>query len=217
MSTDFRRTKAHQRYTVDGQAVPGVTTILSVVAKPALIAWAWREGSEGRDYKETSRIAADIGTLAHSIIADNLRGTSTTDTSTFTPEQAAFAAFAVEKFEDWRKGKTLRAELIEMPLVSSKYGYGGTIDFYGKVGRSMELLDFKTGSGIYPEMLAQVAAYRQLLLEAGYKVKRARILRIGRNPIEGWEERTVDDFTPYWRYFTAALEMYRAQQAIGGK
>lgn len=216
--TAFKRTAAHIRYKSEaGLIVPGVTTILAVVAKPALTHWAWKLGTEGQDYKAVAQQAADIGTLAHALIANLLGGRDVVDLTTFTEEQRTFADYAVQKFNDWRKGKTVRPEFIEQPLVSERYRYGGTVDFYGKVSRSMELLDFKTGSAIYPEMLAQLAAYRQLLIEHGYKVKRARILRIGRNPAEGWEERTVDDLTPYWRYFTAALELYCAQQAIGGK
>ena len=58
--------KAHQRYkTKDGVIVPGVTTILSILAKPALIYWSWNLGMQGIDYRKVSDKAKDIGTLTH--------------------------------------------------------------------------------------------------------------------------------------------------------
>src|SRR5439155_21898181 len=49
--TDFGdKVKAHVRYyTSKGEQVPGVTTILSVLNKPALVSWANRMGLQGID------------------------------------------------------------------------------------------------------------------------------------------------------------------------
>jgi len=213
---NLKRAKAHTIYRVDGKRVPGVTTVLGVLAKPALIHWAWDLGTKGLDYRAVRDGSADVGTLAHGLIADELRGTLDTPLDTFTDEQKAFAGHCIRSWIAWKADHNLKPELIETPLVSAKYGYGGTIDIYGKLGRSKELIDLKTGNAIYPEMLAQLAAYRQLLIEHGYTVKKARILRIGRNPSEGWEERTVDDLGPYWDLFSGALAVYKAQQTIRG-
>lgn len=211
---DLKRAKAHQRYRVNGSPVPGVTTVLGVIAKPALINWAWEQGMLGNDFRKVRDTSAEIGTLAHSLIADELRGVTETPMDTFTTEQVVFAEHCLTAWRSWREGKVLHPALIEEQMVSERYRYGGTIDIYGRLGRANELIDLKTGGGIYDEYLAQLAAYRQLLIENGHTVKRARILRIGRTANEGWEERVITDFEPYWELFAGALAVYNAQQKI---
>ena len=51
--------------TQDGEKVPSVTTVLNVLAKPALIYWAWDLGIKGIDYRKYRDDKADIGTLVH--------------------------------------------------------------------------------------------------------------------------------------------------------
>ena len=46
--------------TQDGVRVPSVTTVISRFKEAgALMYWAWNEGKEGRDYRETRDAAAD--------------------------------------------------------------------------------------------------------------------------------------------------------------
>ena len=46
-------TKAHVRYrTKSGIMVPGTTTVLNLLAKPALVYWAWNLGMQGEDYRK---------------------------------------------------------------------------------------------------------------------------------------------------------------------
>ncbi|MBA7569795.1 hypothetical protein ES708_11536 [subsurface metagenome] len=60
---------AHIIYrTRSGQSVPGVTTILSVLNKPALVPWANRMGLQGIDVAKYVDDKAAIGTLAHYLI-----------------------------------------------------------------------------------------------------------------------------------------------------
>ena len=51
----------------DGTKVSGVTTILKNCgwSADALIGWAYNQGRDGKDRFETSKDAADIGTLVH--------------------------------------------------------------------------------------------------------------------------------------------------------
>jgi hypothetical protein len=70
------------------------------------------------------------------------------------------------------------------------------------------LIDHKTGKGIYDEMFYQLAAYRQLLSEAGHQVTSCRILRIGRDATEGFEERVMTDLTRQWKVFEHCLGIY---------
>jgi len=69
------KTKAHQVYkTSDGRIVPGVTTVLQVLAKPALIYWAWDLGMQNIDYRKYRDKMADIGTIAHLMVLEYFKG-----------------------------------------------------------------------------------------------------------------------------------------------
>jgi hypothetical protein len=98
-------------------------------------------------------------------------------------------------------------------LFSEKYGYGGTIDFYGLIDRLWTLKDYKTAKAIWPEHLYQVAAYRQLLEENGHKVEAVGILQIGRDETEGFSERVITDTSREWQIFEHCLCLYNLKAA----
>jgi len=52
-----------------GKRIPGVTTVISNLgwSKGGLMHWAWEQGINGIDYKETRDKAADTGTIAHAM------------------------------------------------------------------------------------------------------------------------------------------------------
>jgi len=209
-----KRSRAHTTYTLqDGAVVPGVTTILGVLNKPALVKWANNLGLIGIDSSKYVDEKAAIGTLAHQMIADYLRGKET-DTSEYSKVQIDQAENATLSFFEWEKTHHVEPILIEEPMVSEQYKFGGTIDCLGKINGSLCLLDFKTSSGVFPEMMVQVVAYRQLLTEHGHKVDQTTILRIGRTPDEGFEERLVNDVERRWQIFQHCLEIYRLQKEV---
>jgi hypothetical protein len=139
------------------------------------------------------------------------------------PDLSQYGKFEIDKAEnslisyfEWEKSREIYPIENELPLVSEQYKYGGTIDCYCELDEELWLLDFKTGKAIYNEMLIQLAAYHQLLTENGYPVHKAKILRIGRDETEGFEEKTITDFTPYWEIFKHCLGIYKLQKQIGG-
>jgi len=118
-------------------------------------------------------------------------------------------------FYEWLKNNDLKPIHLEKPFVSEKYQYGGTIDCYAMLNGKPTLLDFKTSSGIWPEMLHQVAGgYYQLLKEAGLEVEQIRILRIGRSEDEGFEDRVVTNWNIHWGIFESALKIYNYQKLL---
>src|SRR5688572_22680920 len=162
----FAKTKAHQRYrTQDGKVVPGVTTILGVINKPALLKWAWQCGMDGIDLEKARGEAADIGTLAHFMVECHHNGAEA-DLSEFSAEQQDKATNAFLKFLEFWEGSGFRMVRSEAQLVSENYRYGGTIDtiFEDDKGR-LGILDTKTSKAIYSEYWTQVAAYKQLVEE----------------------------------------------------
>ena len=161
----------------NGDIVPGCTTVVAQIAKPALIAWANRKGLDGIDSARYTDNLADVGVLAHQLICTDLRGRET-DTRDYSEAQIAQAETSFRIFKQWAAGKEIEPIVIETPLVSEQYGYGGQLDLYAEIDGVKELIDFKTGSAIWPEFVIQVTAYRQLLTEAGHKVDRVRIQNI---------------------------------------
>lgn len=204
------KARAHIRYKVDGKPVPGVTTVIGLRAKPALVKWANNLGLSGIDSSRYTDDKASIGTLAHQMILDHFMERKT-DTADYTPNQVDAAENSLLSFFEWEKGKTITPVLIEAPLTST-IGYGGTIDLYAVIDGVRTLVDFKTGSGIYDEHYYQLAAYRQLITETGETVEQARILNIPRSEDEKFKEEVYTDFALGWEWFCTMLKIYQIEQ-----
>lgn len=203
--------KAHQKYFLkDGTLVPGTTRITGVLNKPALVAWANRIGLQGIEVGKFVDDKADIGTLAHAMITNELVGKET-DTSDYSKNQIESAENSVLSYYEWAKGKKIEPILIETRLVSEEHKFGGTVDIYTKIDGVLELLDLKTGSGIYEEHFYQVGGgYLKLLQENGHSVERIRILNIPRTPDESFQEQVIktEDCEKYWQIFHLCLQLY---------
>ena len=215
------KTKAHTRYKLaDGTIVPGVTTITGSQLgwnKQALITWANNIGLKGISASKYKDDKADIGTLAHAMVTDWLLEIKT-DTSDYSKNQIEAAENSALSFFEWAKNKKIKPILIETPFVSEEYKFGGKPDIYGKIDNSLELIDLKTGSGIYEEMIIQVAAYGKLLVESGHKVETIRILNIPRTEDEAFIERVIGKKQREiaWKIFLNCLNNYQLRRMING-
>jgi len=208
------KVKVHTQYYINtGDSVPGVTTVLGILAKPALIVWANKLGLKGIDSTRYKDKMADIGTITHLLIMHHLKKT-TPDLSEYSQHDIDIAGNCMKSFYEWEKIHKLEPLMIETPLSSDIYGYGGTPDYIGLVDGKLELMDFKTGNGIYPEYLYQLSAYRQLAKESGHEINRARILRIGRDDNEGFEERLTVKFDLEFQLFLHCLSIYNLQKVM---
>ena len=213
-----KKHKAHQVYKLaSGKRVPGTTTITGSLgwSKQVLINWANRMGLQGIDTTKYVDDTAEIGKLAHKIVTDYLQGIKT-DTDDYSKNQIAAAENSALSCFEWAKGKHIKPILIEQPLVSEIYFYGGMADIYAEVDGQTELIDLKTGSGIYPEMIIQVAAYRQLLIENGHKVESVRILNIPRTGDESFVEKKVSTAhcLTAWAIFKNCLNIYQLKKKL---
>jgi hypothetical protein len=145
-----------------GEKVPGVTTIIGgqlAWSKPALLWWAWDQGRQGKDFRETKDEAADLGTRVHALIEMEMRGQRPT-------EIPADCESSLLAFYEWREAFKLQTSGSEVSLVSEKYRYGGTIDYPVLLNGRRCILDLKTSKGVYPDHRIQLAAYGQLWDEA---------------------------------------------------
>lgn len=212
---EFKGTRVHTRYRLsDGTIVPGATTVLGMLAKPALMHWSWQLGLEGLDYRKHRDKAADIGTLAHYLIQCDITGEEP-DLTAYSPEMVDKAENCLISWYEWRKSHKIIDAISEKQMVSEQYGYGGTADCICYLNGIPTLLDFKTGKGIYPSMLVQLAAYRQLIIENGLWCGQAIILNIGRDETEAFKTRKVtsgemDEL--FNEIFLPALRIYRANK-----
>ena len=214
----FEKTKAHQSYKLaSGEGVPGVTTVLNLLAKPALLKWAWEQGRAGLDFRKTSSAAADVGTIAHWLIECHLKGLDP-DTSEFSPVDLAAAENAEIKFLSWWDGQGMTVVGCELQLVSTVYGYGGTLDILTRTREGGAcLVDLKTSKGIYDEYWHQVAAYGQIWNELNPRdpITKYVICRIGKQESEAdFEVQERPNVAKNLRVFLATLEVFKAIKAL---
>ena len=154
---------------------PGVTSVLRVLDKPALIPWAKREvarcavdnydfvadlikrGGPKAAAEWLSRIpdyqrdnAADLGSAVHRLAEDHSRQREIT----VTEEQAPFIAAYRRFLDDYRPD----FKSLERMVFSETHGYGGTFDWIAKIDGQLTLGDTKTSKAVYPETALQLAA-----------------------------------------------------------
>lgn len=210
------KVKIHTVYKLsDGTRVPSVTTILGELAKPALIDWAWRLGTQGINYREYRDALADVGTLAHRMILDHLRKEGS-DASSYSPDIVTLAESCFASFLAWEKANKLEPVMLETPLVSELYRYGGTSDFLGYVNGHLTLLDFKTG-GIWPEHFFQLSAYSALVNEHRSElgpIEQYIILGIPRSEGETFVAKFRTALAAEWDIFQAALKIYQRKKDL---
>ena len=206
-------------YLADGSRVPSVTTVLGIIAKPALVKWANNLGLQGIDSTKYVDELATIGTLAHDMILSDLRGEKPSDVTQGMDEHTVgMAENCFISYLSWRKGKDVRPVLIEESLTSEIHRFGGRCDFYGDVDGVRTLIDFKTGKGIWPEHFYQLAAYSHLLFENGHdRPAVSMILNIPRAESESFDTKGRTDLAREWDLFIHALSIYRLQHEIEGK
>lgn len=219
-----RKVKTHITYkNAKGERLPGVTTILGILGKPALIHWSWDLGCKGIDYKTFRDDKADIGTLAHEMILCHLKK-ETPDTSYYSQNQIDLAETCFIKYLDWEKDKTIEPILLEKPLVSELHQYGGTIDNYCLLNGIKTLIDYKTSKAIYEENFMQISAYAWLILEnilekdtyedSFLPIENRIILRVGRNEQEGFEVKNINNIIKYFEIFKNCLNIYNLKKEI---
>lgn len=169
------------RYRLDGRWVPGVTTILGVLNKPALTKWAATSVAEYvADHAEAIAHlyeagrgpmvaalkntpwqkrddAADRGTKLHDYAEKLLRG----EEVDVDGELAPVIENALRFLDEWR----IQPLLIEAPVASREHSYAGKLDFVGRYVNprtgvaGVGIFDWKSAKRIYAACAFQNAAY----------------------------------------------------------
>jgi PD-(D/E)XK nuclease superfamily len=201
----------------EGKRVSGVTSILSANLgwnKQPLMYWAWNEGMEGRNFRETAEKAADGGTVGHYLIDCDIRKTIP-DLKKFPKEAIDLGETCYLNFLEWKKMVDFRPVHTEIHLVSEQYQFGATPDCIGTVIDKTALVDWKTG-GTYEDHLLQLSAYRVAWeennpdqpLTGGF-----HLLRIGKEDAS-FHHHHWDSLPEAWEAFRAVLKLHEIHKKL---
>jgi len=221
MKVKYSKTEAHQRYRLaNNDIVSGVTTIIRENLgwnAAALIAWSRKEAMAGRDPLKIKEKAADVGTLAHFMIACHLKGDEP-DLSEFSPADVSKAENCFLAFLDWEKKHSVKVAHVERQLVSEHWRYGGTSDFDGEVDGEIAVVDYKSGKDIYLEYKIQGAALAQLYFEQepfNSPWPKFYVLKLGQDG--DFQYAKVSNLEKYWEVFYHCLELHNLKKALKGE
>lgn len=208
------KSKKNRYYDSQGKLLPGSTTVLQVLAKNALIEWAFQCGLKGIDYKTIRDGSAGRGTACHDAIESILLSKELPDLSKFSSEDTQIIMKSVSNFKAWLdKQKGFKVIDVELVMSSDKLGFGGTLDLYCIHNGKKSIIDFKTSKAVYLEHYLQQASYKLLKEEQGDVVEKIKLLKVNET---GCKLTTAkDNLIPlYTKYFLAALEVYKAKRAL---
>ena len=224
--------EATHTYTANGEIVLGVTSITGILDKPALLYWvnntdikyleevltpgmtidelskvAIISGMKGL-FRKRSKDAADIGTAVHAYLEKYLKAGINKQPLPDLPVNPLIKK-AIEAFIAWTKENDVKFLNSELKVYSRKHKYAGTLDAEAIVNGKHAIVDFKTSSGIYPEMYIQTSAYAKALEEErGEKFDEVWILRIPKDGSEfGYAKNDKIDL--YFKSFLGCLENYK--------
>lgn len=218
-------------YTWGGEFVPGVTTILKCINKPALIQWSAGMASD-HWLKAINEERVDFSAIHKEAKVAHRKRTEAAGSSGTNVHAYAEAVFkklplpvletddakrGVEAFHKWMDAHKIEILASERRIFSKEHFYAGTCDFVAKIDGVMGVGDIKTSSGIYPEMRLQTAAYQHALQEEKKMEFPVRwIIRFDKKTGE-FEAKSFYEFDLDFQGFLAALKLHRTLQAIAGQ
>lgn len=201
-----------------GEKLTGTTTVISGNLgwnKQQLMWWAWSQGKEGKDFRKTVQAAADAGTIAHYYAECDIKRVPR-EIPIAPEETLKLAQSAYDAYLTWKVSSRVDIIQSEIPLVSERYQFGGTLDGIGLLNGAYCLIDFKTSNGTYSDHLIQLAAYRQLwdenhpdqAITGGF-----HLLRFGKEAGD-FHHHYYPDLAMAWSAFEHLLGLQRCKRAL---
>lgn len=226
----FNKEKHH--YTVDGRTIDGVTSILGVINKPALIFWSASKASEFINlnlpvgevideirkkklvdgckvaHKVFKTDAADLGSMLHDLLEKHIKGED------YQSPINPILKKSFKQFLDWAKTNKVQFKSSERKVYSKQYDFCGTLDFTAVINGKRVIGDIKTSSGIWDEYWLQTAAYKQALQEEfpSLPIDHTVIVRCGKDG--SFEVKEMNHFERNIKAFLGALSLYRWQKEM---
>ncbi len=223
-------------YRIGDRIVYGVTSVVGVIGKPALIYWAvnqcidnlksiWKAGKSYDEieisdildvakniHSEKKNKSATIGDLVHKWIEKYIKAKIENGSIPEIPINEQLEN-SVKSFLKWEKENNIEWLGSEKKIYSKQYDYAGTLDAEAMVNGKLAVIDFKTSNGIYDEYLLQVSAYVQARKEeTGMDYETAYVVKIGKDG--NLEVQEIKEFDEHLKAFLGALEIYKWQQKL---
>mgnify|MGYP001586239833 CR=1 FL=1 len=223
-------------YTLDGKPLMGVTSVLGVIAKPALIQWAANMMDEyiranvafaipGDDggywaikpsvieeakfaHRKKKEKAADQGTDTHAHI-ETLVKVAIENFGGYLPENSISDTPSVQSFIDWAKNNKIKFLESEKRMYSREWWTAGTCDLVFEQDGKRYVGDVKTMKKLWDVVpFIQCAAYAKMMSEAGEKFDGTCVINIPKetNEVETHYRYDLEGDT---KAFEAALTLYR--------
>ena len=237
LKSDVQFMKKGHSYYYKGQRLLSVTKIIGIKDKPKLKQWAANEAADliagvwqpGKTYTEAeilshitsarsawysrSKKAQDQGSIAHAWIDRHVRGVKLE-----MPADEG-ARNSVNSFLEWEASNDVKFLLSEQPIVDPVNLVAGMLDTLALVNSRVALLDYKSGSGVYPEHFMQSNVYAKiaepLLLPKGTKIEDVYIVHI---PKEGGMAEAIKvptDREKDWKAFLGAKALLEWALEVG--
>lgn len=219
----WRTTKSKDTLKSIDEFVPSVTWISSHYPKGVGF-YKWLANLGWDEAEAIKQAAGDKGSKVHYAITDLLNGkTVTMDSKYVNPSTEKEEELTLEEYEcllsfvnAWNE---LKPETIvnETVVFEDKLGYAGTVDWIGRIGGELYILDFKTAASIWPEYKLQLSAYKEALKTSNLKGVAAKdlesakmaILQIGyRYNKNQWKLTEIED---KFELFLAAKKIWEEE------
>ncbi len=189
----------------NGEWLKSVTGATGIIDKPLLIPWACKEMEKNLldTFSEKGNLtnkdialaknawrtkrdkSAEKGTIIHELAHNYIEfklGLIKKMTVLPNDDEIKNAYLA---FRDWEREHKVKFISTEQLVYSKKYNFVGTLDCIAIVDGEYCLIDFKSGNGIYGEMIYQVSGYGIASEEeTGKKFDRAWIIKFGKDTAE---------------------------------
>lgn len=195
-----------------GGKVPGTTTVIGSCLgwnKQQLMWWANQMGLQGKNHREESQAAADIGTQAHAMVEARIKGLPI-------PEGDPKAVTAYGEYLEWQNRTKLEIVATEVALVSERHQFGSTIDAVATHEGVYELPDWKSSNDVYADHIIQLAAYGVNWNENNPDklIERVHLCRFGKEGGFHHHSWKWSDLRPAWEAFQHLLDIYRLKKPI---
>jgi hypothetical protein len=162
---------AHQHIHLRGECLPSVTEIIGSKPKPWLDRWYEKWGWKA---EAKTRAASKVGNEFHALAEHLANGCPVNPTTRRLDGM-------VKSLLPFFANNCLVPEIQEFHVWSLKHKYQGTLDLIGILNGTLVVLDWKTSSGIYPEMALQLAAYAAAYFEmTGIRIKVGYIVHVSK-------------------------------------
>lgn len=227
--------KGH-KYFLDDKPLTGVTTVLNVIAKPALIQWAANMATDyiSKEWKSNVSYSMDAikiildearkahckkkeeagqkGTDVHTLIETYIK-LMISDQGGVAMEINGYDNEQVKHFVEWAVKNKIKFLESEKKMYSEKHWIAGTCDFTCEIKSKKYVGDIKTSSGIYDRTpFFQTAGYRLMLEEMGEKDYAGSVIINIKKDGKFDEKKDVYysfDYQSDLDGFLAALKLYR--------